>query len=69
MLEAKLPTHVTMDSHWWDHPLVPASLMEDGLDQNQFVMVCSLIASSQYIYQYAYVLSNAYILYYNQSTQ
>ena len=39
MLEAELPTPATVDSEWWDHPLVPASLMEAGLVHNQFVIV------------------------------
>ena len=39
MLEAELPTPATVDLDWWDHPLVPASQMEAGLDHNQYVIV------------------------------
>ena len=39
MLEVELPTPATMDLDWLDHPLVPASLKEAGLDHNQFVIV------------------------------
>ena len=53
MLEVELPTPVTLDSDWWDHPLVPASLMEDGLDQNQSALVCSHTATfnKYWVYQ------------------
>ena len=40
MLEAELPTPAAEDSDWWDYSLVPASLMEAGLDQRQFAIVC-----------------------------
>ena len=45
MLEAELPSPATVDSDWWDHPLVPASLMEAGLDHNQFAIVCESFTS------------------------
>ena len=39
MLEAELATPAIVDLDWWIIPLVPASPMEAGLDQNQFVIV------------------------------
>ena len=42
MLEVELPTPAIVDSGWYkDHPIVPASLMEAGLDQNQSVVSIS----------------------------
>ena len=37
-LEAQLPTPAIVDTGYLDHPLVPASQMEFGLDQNQLVV-------------------------------
>ena len=37
-LEAQPPTPAIVDTVCLDHPLVPASLMEAGLDQNQIVV-------------------------------
>ena len=38
-LEPELTTPATVDSDWWDYPLLPASLMEAGPDQHQFAIV------------------------------
>ena len=39
MLEVELPTPAPVDLDWWDHPIVPASPMEAGLDPNQSAIV------------------------------